>query len=338
MTPHMLLTLLALVTAVVHVSPAAGCSDAQTRAAAISSATPFCTVAAATALSQPGDRIVVAPGSYEGTVSVRSGTSIVAAAPGVTLDAHGASLALKVNAVHDVLVKGLTMRGGLDQAVWVGESRSIVLDHVEIAKSHGPGLHVHDSSLVQLTNSTVDRNAFAGIYETGADKSTLYRNDRIVQNGHDPEQWHGSGVEVSGWKTTITGCHILANGSSALYEHGVYIAAGASRWLVTQTTISGSSAADVKAGGWGSITRSHLETSRIGLWSQGSVTVSATAIAGHFAVSAVGRSGTLRVTGSLLSNSAKTGRSLSVRGGRTTLLRTTTHGRVEVTGGHLTRD
>ncbi len=326
---------------VISVDAASPCSDAQTRAAAIATSTPFCSVSAAAPLAQPGDRIVVSPGTYAGTVSIPSGApgdpvTLTASAPGVVLDAHGASLALKINAAHDVVVRGLAIRGGLDQAVWVGESTRITLDHVEIFKSHGPGLHVHDSSLVHLTSSTVDRNALAGIYETGADKSSLYRDDRVILNGHDPEVWHGSGIEVSGWRTTVSGCTIVGNGSSALYEHGVYVAAGASRWLITQTTIAASSGADVKAQGWGSITRSHLEPAHIGLWSQGTVSVDRTAIAGRFAVALVTRSGTLRVTRSLVSNTARAGRSLSIRGGRTTLSQTTTHGRVERTGGHLT--
>jgi parallel beta helix pectate lyase-like protein len=315
---------------VLAVSPAAGCTQAPTRDALVAGAW-ACTISAADRVAQPGDTVSVAAGAYPPTRISASGTGsapiAVAAVPGtVTIDAGQTPNGLGIIGVHDVEITGLDVTGGSAQAVWIGSSQRVSLSQVRASGSATHGIQVNNSEAIVIDSSTVSGNQSAGIMETGADSGDVFSNDTVSGNGTGGPQYLGSGIEVGGTGTRIVGCTITGNGTSKLYEHGVYVASVATGWSISGSTISRSSGADVKAAGPdGTISSSTLGSARLGVYARGlGLTISGVRITGSFRDAIVVAGGTTLLSQSLVSNDAvgygRTARAAFVYGGGTLTL------------------
>lgn len=64
----------------------------------------------------------------------------------------------------------------------------------------------------------------------------------------------------------MRGCTILRNGSSGLYEHGIYASSEATGYMIEKNLIADSGATDVKASGSGTIRANELGSTRIAIY------------------------------------------------------------------------
>jgi hypothetical protein len=292
------------------VSAASGCAVTPTRTELVSGAW-ACTITAAEQVALPGDTVSVAAGTYPPARITASGTEaapiIVSAVPGsVLIDAGLGRNGLGISGVHDVEISGIDVRGGSAQAVWVSASQRVSLISATVSESAVHGVQVANSQDVVIASSTIISNQSTGIMETGADSGDIYSTDIVSGNGTGGPQYLGSGIEVGGTGTQIIGCTITHNGLSKLYEHGVYVAAVADSWLISGSTISGSSGADVKAAGSnGTIVSSTLGSARLGVYATGTgVTLSQVHISGSFLNGLVVAGGSTLLSHSVISNAA----------------------------------
>jgi Right handed beta helix region len=293
---------------VLAVSQAAGCTQAPTRDALVAGSF-ACTISAAQKVALPGDTVSVAAGAYPPTRISASGTETapiaVSAVPGtVTIDAGQTPNALGIIGVHDAAITGLALTGGSAQAVWIGSSQRVTLADVAAGGSATHGIQVNNSQDVVIDSSQITANQSAGIMETGADSGDVFSNDTVSGNGTGGPRYLGSGIEVGGSGTRITGCTITGNGVSKLYEHGVYVASVATGWSITGSTISGSSGADVKAAGSnGTISSSTLGPARLGIYARGDgITISQVQVKGSFRDGLVVAGGSTLLSHSVVSN------------------------------------
>jgi hypothetical protein len=294
---------------VLAVSPAAGCTQAPTRDQLAAATAWACTISAAEKVALPGDTVSVAAGVYPPTRIAASGTESapidVSAVPGtVTIDAGQTANGLGIIGVHDVDITGLDVTGGSAQAVWIDSSQHVTLSRIQASGSATHGVQVNDSQDVVIDSSAITANQGAGIMETGADSGDVYSNDTVSGNGSGGSRYLGSGIEVGGSGTRISGCTIADNGVSRLYEHGVYVASVATGWSIAGSTITGSSGADVKAAGAdGTIASSTLGSARLGVYASGQrITLSHVRIKGSFRDELVIAGGTTLLAHSVLSN------------------------------------
>jgi hypothetical protein len=292
------------------VSAASGCAVTPTRTELVSGAW-ACTITAAEQVALPGDTVSVAAGTYPPTRITASGTEaapiIVSAVPGsVLIDAAAGRNGLGISGIHDVQISGVDVRGGSAQAVWVNASQRVSLISVKVSESAVHGVQVNNSQAVAIVSSTIISNVSTGIMETGSDSGDIYSKDIVSGNGTGGPQYLGSGIEVGGTGTQISGCTITHNGVSKLYEHGVYVASDATGWRISGSTISGSSGADVKAGGAnGTIVSSTLGSARLGVYANGTgLTISHVHIRGSFLNGLVVAGGSTLLSHSVVSNDA----------------------------------
>jgi hypothetical protein len=311
--PSMLVALVLATTpgaATLPVSAASGCAVAPTRTELASGAW-ACTITAAEQVALPGDTVSVAAGTYPPVRITASGTEtapiIVSAVAGsVLIDAGTSAHGLGIIGIHDVQLNGVDVSGGSAQALWIDASQRISFTAGTVSGSAVHGVHVHNSQNVSILSSTITANQSTGIMETGADSGDIYSQDIVSGNGIGGPQYLGSGIEVDGTGTQVVDCTITHNGVSKLYEHGVYVASDASDWVISGSTISGSSGADVKAGGTnGTIVSSILGSARLGVYANGTgLTLSHVQIRGSFLNGLVVAGGSTLLSHSVISNAA----------------------------------
>jgi Right handed beta helix region len=247
-----------------------GCSDTLTREQ-VTQATPWCTVRAAASAARAGDTVRVMPGTYWGTV--RPAASGSASAPirylaplrGVTIDAAGAAVGLKVIGVSWVSFQGFAVTGAAGQGVYVDNSTDVTLTEL-IASGNGThGIQVRGRSLT-LSDSTITGNGMAGISELSGSEGNLYEGNTISGNGKDGNPYNGDGIQLNGAGATVRGNTISDNGDPGIYEHGIYASASSSGYVIESNTLRGNAASDIKAAGSNGIVRyNRLGDSRLGL-------------------------------------------------------------------------
>ncbi|MEV1329616.1 right-handed parallel beta-helix repeat-containing protein [Micromonospora costi] len=129
---------------------------------------PYCTISAAVAVAQPGQTVLVQPGSYSEAVAVtRSGSSgapiIIRAVNSqggfVRLTAPAGGRAFTLSGVHDVTVQGFSVRtSGPAESVLVDGAARVTLDDLTVRPSTGAaGVRVTGAS----DGVTVSRGWFA---------------------------------------------------------------------------------------------------------------------------------------------------------------------------------
>jgi parallel beta-helix repeat protein len=248
----------------------AACSDALTRER-VSPETPWCSLQRAVSAARAGDSVWVMPGRYRGTVrptvsgSASAPIRFVANSGGVTIDAAGATVALKVVGVDWLSFHGFAIVGASGQGVFVDDSTGVMLSDSRVTGNRAQGIQVRASAFT-VSNSTISDNGLAGISELVGSAGNVYRDNTISSNGKDGNPMNGDGVQLNGVAATVSGNTITGNGDPGIYEHGIYAGRSSSNYLIESNTLARNAASDIKAAGSGGTVRyNRLEDSRLGL-------------------------------------------------------------------------
>jgi parallel beta helix pectate lyase-like protein len=238
-----------------YVNPsAAGCSETATSAVASDPATPWCSPTPALGLARPGDTVHLASTTYHSQLRpLSSGTPaqpITYQADGpVTIVAPAGTISVMLTGVHDVALRGFTIRAAAPQAIWIDAASHILIDRVTVANERGVGIQIKAGTAVTVTRSRLINNARAGLFDMSAARSTTLSASLVSANGHDGARYNGDGVELDGIGAMVTGNRITHNGDGVGFEHGIYAGSGARRYTISGNTIGANAGADVKAAG-----------------------------------------------------------------------------------------
>ena len=244
----------------------AACSDAHTPLQATSADTPWCTIVRAAAAATSGDTVRIQPARYVGSVRPASGTTFVAAADGVTVDAGGAAAAIKLSSVSDVTIDGLGVSGATVQGIWASGVQRVTLRNLVVSGNGGPGIQILGSSAVTVTLSVITHNGGAGIFEGSGSTGGMYVSNEITSNGVNGEPYNGDGIQIGGTGAHIARNTIVANGDPGPFEHGIYTGPSSRDFLIEENVVSRNAGSNIKAAGSsGTIRYNRLEEGRLGL-------------------------------------------------------------------------
>ena len=211
--------------------------------------------------------VVLSGARHRGPLDLRGRTGVtVRGEPGAVLDAAGARFALSLRDVADVVVRDLVLAGGTAQTVWVERTRGVALERVVVQGSAGAGLQVRDSAGFSLTASRVQDAASAGVMELSGVTDSRYADLVVTRNGRGAAAYNGDGLQLSGTRVAVRDVVTTDNGSSALYEHGLYVSAAARSVVLDGVRSSGNAGVAVKLGGSGTLQGSVLVDDRIALY------------------------------------------------------------------------
>jgi Right handed beta helix region len=169
---------------------------------------PFCDIAAAQAVVQPGQTVIVEPGDYAGTTISVSGT---ASAPITFLAANEPSHAATVDSefmvsgAHDVVISGfvvtadqpflvegssdITINGGAAVATGVGDpaievtgtSSSVTISRVSVTPVHDTGVQIDQGATgAVVTTNTINGGPGPGVLVTGAPGTDVVSNTVVT--------------------------------------------------------------------------------------------------------------------------------------------------------------
>jgi parallel beta-helix repeat protein len=216
----------------------AACNDTGPNAG--TSGQPFCTIAAAAKVAQPGDTVQVSAGTYAGTAvnPTNSGTAgspiTFAANPGVTISGGTRSFALSNR--NYITIRGFTITGTSSYGIYVsGGSNVTITGNTESLAGtpiSAPAMGIYLSNLsggLVQGNITHDNSAH-GIYLTGTTTgvtvagNTSYHNAYQYQrnaNGIDDIAPGNSIIGNVTYSNEDTGINIYTGGNNALVANNV---------------------------------------------------------------------------------------------------------------------
>ncbi|MDH6137408.1 hypothetical protein P3T37_006840 [Kitasatospora sp. MAA4] len=214
-------------------------------------ADPYCTIQQAADVAQPGQTVLISPGSYEENVQVTHSGSpgqpiVFTAAPGTSANgvsgvvitddgsAHdeAQNAGFFLTGVHDVSITGLTFHDLLASAVTISTSTRVSidqnhLDHTGTFDVGWPGVYVNGGN----SAVTVSRNWFNGVGHSGIVVSPGDQGTDITEN--EMFQTGGPGVYVASTQGT------LITNNTIGYSSGESIAvAGASTGTVIENNVT----------------------------------------------------------------------------------------------------
>ncbi len=254
-----------------YVNPAPGCSDSASAAVAANASTPWCSLAPPMRLARPGDVVHVGAATYAAqfrpTASGTPGAPIVYEADGaVTITAPAGVVSAMLVGVHDVTLRGVTVRAAAPQAVWIDNAARITLAGVTVTNSAGTGVQVKAGTSVTITGSRLVDNARAGLMEMAQAVGTTLSGSVVSGNGKDGQQYNGDGVGLNGTGGSVVDDTITDNGDGAGFEHGIYAGPTATGYTIMRNQIGDNAGADIKAaGGPGVVADNRLTSSMFGL-------------------------------------------------------------------------
>jgi Right handed beta helix region len=244
------------------------CSDALSASQATSADHPWCTVARAANVAAAGDTVYIMPGVYPGSVRpTGSGTPalpirFVGVGAGVSIDAVGASTAIKLVGVSDISFQGVRVTGATGEGVWVERCARVNLLSLDVEGNPGAGVEIKDSTGVSVDSSQIRANGSAGILELAGTTSDRYTANTISQNGIGGSAYNGDGLQLDGTGALVSGNTVDHNGDPGPYEHGIYTAATSTGWTIEHNQLI-DNAGDIKAaGGPGLIRYNRLQGGR----------------------------------------------------------------------------
>jgi hypothetical protein len=249
----------------------AACSDTAGGDVASSAATPWCSPTPAMGLARPGDTVHLASTTYHSQLRpLSSGTEaqpIVYLADGpVTIVAPAGTISVMLTGVHDLVLRGFTVRASAPQAIWVDDASRILIDRTTVANDRGVGVQIKGGTAVTIARSRLINNARAGLFDMTAARGTTLSGSIVSSNGHDGERYNGDGVELNSTGATVTGNRIRRNGDGVGFEHGIYAGSSARRYTITGNTIGANAGAGIKAaGGPGLVANNRLMSGLFGL-------------------------------------------------------------------------
>jgi hypothetical protein len=246
------------------------CSDSLMRDQ-VSPETPWCSLRRAVGGARPGDTVLVLPGRYVGTVQPTvSGLAtapirFVAPEGNATIDAAGATVAVKIIGAGWLSFRGFRISGAARQGVFVDDSSAVSFADVDVTGNAAQGIQVRATALT-VSNSRIFDNGSAGISELAGSVGNVYRDSTIADNGKDGQPYNGDGIQLNGAGAVVSGNTIRGNGDVGIYEHGIYAGRSSSGYLIESNTLGHNAASDIKAAGSGGTVRyNRLEDSRLGL-------------------------------------------------------------------------
>ena len=211
--------------------------------------------------------VVLSGVRHRGPLDLRGRTGVtVRGEAGAVLDAAGSRFALSLRDVADVGVTDLVLTGGTAQTVWVERTSGVALERVVVQGSAGSGVQVRDSAGFSLSASRVQDAASAGVMELTGVADSRYEGLVVTRNGRGPAIYDGDGLQLSGTRVSVLDVAATGNGSSALYEHGVYVSSAARDVRLTGVRSSGNAGVALKLGGSGTLEGSALVDDRIALY------------------------------------------------------------------------
>lgn len=250
------------VTRTVRVDPAACAAPSADPAVTV-----VCTVDQVAAHLIDRTAVVLSGVRHQGPLDLRGRTGLtVRGETGAVLDAAGARFALSLRDVAEVTVGDLVLAGGRAQTVWVERTRDVALERVVVHGSAGSGVQVRDSAGFSLSASRVQDAAAAGVMELTGVTDSRYADLVVTRNGRGAAAYNGDGLQLSGTRVSVRDVVTTDNGSSALYEHGMYVSSAARAVTVAGLRSSGNSGVALKVGGSGMLEGSVLTDDRIALY------------------------------------------------------------------------
>jgi len=247
------------------------CSDSATISVASNASTPWCSPLPAVRLARPGDTVHLAAATYP--VQVRPATSGTPSQPIVSAGEAGATIAppdgsvgvMLVN-VHDLVLRGISVRANANQGVAIDNTQNVTLDRDTVANSGGTGVWIKHGSAITVTRCTLSDSARAGLFDSEFASGTKLSDSTIVANGIDGQRYGGDGVDLNGADESVRSNTIFGNGDGTGFEHGIYVGATAARYTIIGNQIGANAGADIKAtGGAGVIAYNTLTSGNWGL-------------------------------------------------------------------------
>lgn len=227
--------------------------------AGVASTRVVCTVSEVSKELRSGGRVLVRAGAHRGSLDLRGLSHVtVRGDVGAVIDAAGGRYALSLRDAQDVAVTGLALRGGSAQTIWVDDSARITLDRLVVDGSRGAGVQIRDSRDLRLTRSRVTGAASAGVMELAGVLGSHYEQLTVSGNGLGAAAYNGDGIQLSGTRVAVRDVVVTSNGSSARFEHGIYVSSRARDVVLTGITARDNSGVAVKLGGSGRLERSTL--------------------------------------------------------------------------------
>lgn len=219
-----------------------------------------CTLSDVPKQLRSGGTVIVRAGAHRGSLDLRGLSRVtVRGEAGAVIDAAGARYALSLRDAQDVAVIGLALRGGSVQTVWVDDSVRITLDRLAVLGSQGAGVQIRDTREVRLTRSRVTGAASAGVMELTGVVDSHYEQLTVSGNGLGAAAYNGDGIQLSGTRVAVRDVVVTGNGSSARFEHGIYVSSRARDVALTGVTARDNSGVAVKLGGSGRLEASTLQ-------------------------------------------------------------------------------
>jgi len=168
------------------------------------------TIAAALIKAQPGDTLLLPPGTFRELVELKTGVDLIAQKPHQTI-LEGSLVA---NNVSHVRVEGLQIRAG---TVGIDVRNSdIQISRCEVAGGHTAGVRFSGGSSGSLIASTIRDNPGAGIAIEDAAAPAIEHNT-VAANGTEAGAPHpGLLIHTSG-KPLVAGNYFSANGAEAIW-------------------------------------------------------------------------------------------------------------------------
>ena len=216
---------------------------------------PPANIAAAARSAAPGATLVVAPGEYA-AVALGAGdlagpitvigdvTGALSGSVGgpIVINASGQSAAVSLSDLADVIIDGVTFRGGTDGAVRVERSTGIIIRNCTMTATPGDGLRVEGSGGVVVFNNLIFNNSGAGarVLTTGDAQfvnNTVYHNlatglfvaqsSALVVRNNIFNQNRTAGISVDASTTGFDGDYDLNTDGYAGVAAGVHDLTGA---------------------------------------------------------------------------------------------------------------
>ena len=257
------------------------------------------------------------PPSCDRCARVRPRQPITYQAEGAVVIAPPAGTAgVMLTGVHDLVLRGLTVRAAAGRGIWIDDASSILIDRATVANPAGVGIQIKRGTSVTITNSRLINNARAGLLDMSPAHGTTLRDSLVSANGHDGQRYNGDGVELNSSGAAVTGNTITHNGDGVGFEHGIYVGATANHYAITGNTIGANAGADVKAeGGPGLVAENRLNSGLFGVVlsdNPAAVTVQYNLIQGRFQHGVLLTTGATPARARLWNNTVRqTGRSTS---------------------------
>ena len=175
----------------------------------------------------------------------------------MSIDAAGASSAIKLVGVSDVSFQGVRVTGASGEGIWVERCARLGLLGLDVEGNPGAGIEIKDSTAVSVENSQIRANGSAGIRELTGTTSGRYDGNTISANGIGGSAYNGDGIQLGGSGAWVSGNTVDDNGDPGPYEHGIYTAATSTGWTIEHNQLI-DNAGNIKAAGGPGVIRYNL--------------------------------------------------------------------------------